>query len=142
MPGVAAEYIRYDNPHSEQLLRASDEAMRQNAQMMAQSMTSHAAHVDTLVRWMMQADRKTYVYGYVDLLKLDLRPPLAKITVPTLILGAPFPSASAARNTLEQQYATLGQRSIRIAPESKHFIMFDQPEWFYEQVNTKLSQYE
>ena len=142
MPGVSAEQLAYDSPPSQQMLQASDETMRQTARMTAQSMTQAPDKVDSLEHWMMQADRKTYVYGYVDLLKQDLRPKLSQITAPTLILGAPFPNTEAVKSTLEQQYADLENKTIRVAPDSRHFIMFDQPEWFYEQINAAFTPYE
>ena len=142
MPGVSAEQLAYDSPPSQQMLQASDETMRQTARMTAQSMTQAPDKVDSLEHWIMQADRKTYVYGYVDLLKQDLRPKLSQITAPTLILGAPFPNTEAVKSTLEQQYADLENKTIRVAPDSRHFIMFDQPEWFYEQINAAFTPYE
>ena len=87
----------------------------------------------------MRTDRKTYVYGYTDLLKLDLREDLKLIQAKTLILGATFPTKEVAKATFEKQYALLNNKQIKMAPDSKHFIMFDQPEWFYEQVNAFLN---
>ena len=142
MPGVTAEQILYDSPQSQQMLQASDAAMLQTARMTAQNMTRAPGRADTLERWIMQSDRKTYVYGYVDLLRMDLRPQLPQITAATLILGAPFPRAEAVQSTLEQQYAGLKNKTIRVAPDSRHFIMFDQPAWFYEQVSTAFAPHE
>ncbi|HET9054648.1 MAG TPA: alpha/beta hydrolase, partial [Cyclobacteriaceae bacterium] len=90
--------------------------------------------------WILEADRTTYVYGYTDLLKLDLRPALANIKIPVLILGAPFPNKEVVTPNFEKQYANLSNKTITIAPEGKHFIMFDQPEWLYTQINTFLAQ--
>ena len=115
-----------------------DEAFQQMSIMMATNMTSKQNYVDTLTRWIKEADRNTYVYGYTDLLKLDLRDILADVKAETLILGASFPSAEIARGTFEKQYANLKMKTIKMTTDSKHFIMLDQPEWFYEQVNAFL----
>jgi len=88
---------------------------------------------------MMASDRQTYVYGYTDLLKLDLREALKTVKAETLILGASFPDPAVTRKTFENQYANLEKKRIEIADNSKHFIMFDQPEWLYQQVNNFLS---
>jgi pimeloyl-ACP methyl ester carboxylesterase len=74
------------------------------------------------------------------LLKLDLREALANVKAKTLILGASFPDEKVVTATFEKQYAKLPVRTLAIAPESKHFIMFDQPQWFYDQVNSFLAQ--
>ena len=115
------------------------EAFKQNAILMAKTMTSKNEKTYTLVKWITDADRETYVYGYTDLLKLDLRGILSRITAKSLILGAPFPDKNTVTANFEKQYANLTNKTIEIAPDSKHFIMFDQPEWFYEKVNTFLS---
>ena len=139
MPGVDPQYIRYDSPQVVRMLQMSEDSLQHIARMTAENMTLMPAKADTLVRWIMQADRETYVYGYTDLLKMDLRPLLSQITAETLILGAPFPDKEVVTRNYEEQYANLASKTLRIAPTSKHFIMFDQPEWFYEQVNALLT---
>jgi pimeloyl-ACP methyl ester carboxylesterase len=91
-----------------------------------------------LTEWILAADRKTYVYGYTDLLKLDVREKLSSIKTKTLILGASLPYVTVAKAHFEKQYANLPNKTIEMASNSKHFIMFDQPEWFYTKVNTFL----
>ncbi|WP_375435957.1 alpha/beta fold hydrolase [uncultured Hymenobacter sp.] len=140
MPGVPATQLRYQSPYNQQILALSDDAFRQTARRLAQNMATDPAKVDTLVAWALAADRRTYVYGYTDLLQLDLRPLLPQVKARTLILGASMPDTLVVRRTFEQQYATLAVKSIRLAPSSKHFIMFDQPAWFYHQLSAFLTQ--
>lgn len=139
MPGVPESQIQYDSPYNKQMLQTEDTQFKQTATMMAQNMTNNKDKVDVLINWIMEADRKTYVYGYTDLLKLDLRKILNKVTAKTLILGASFPSVEVAKSNYEKQYTTLANKSIKMASNSKHFIMFDQPEWFYTTVNAFLA---
>ena len=117
----------------------SAEDFKNMATGMSQNMTNVAAKVEEITSWSVAADRKTYVYGYTDLLKLDLREDLKRVQAKTLILGATFPTMEIAKATLEKQYALLDNKQIEMAPGSKHFIMFDQPEWFYKQVNAFLN---
>ena len=139
MPGVSAAQIQYNSPYNNQQLSQSAEVFRNNAVMMAGYMASNQINIDSLTNWMVAADRKTYVYGYTDLLRLDVRDVLNKVKAETLILGAPVPyGETAVKANLEKQYEQLKEKTILIAPNSKHFIMFDQPTWFYEQVNTFL----
>lgn len=77
MPGVPAEALRYESPYNKQMLEATDEAFQNTATLMAQGMTTVTEKQDLIKSWILEADRKTYVYGYTDLLKLDLRPALA-----------------------------------------------------------------
>jgi pimeloyl-ACP methyl ester carboxylesterase len=139
MPGVPASSLQYDSPYNNQMLEMNDEAFKQMATNMAQYMTFDQSKMEVLSEWSIKADRKTYVYGYTDLLKLDLRDKLSSITSKTLILGASFPDKNVVLANYEKQYDNLAEKEILISEHSKHFIMFDDPTWFYENVNSFLS---
>jgi pimeloyl-ACP methyl ester carboxylesterase len=139
MPGVPAESIQYESPYNQRMLQQSDSAIAATSAMMAQNMTMDSSKMDDITRWGIEADRETYVYGYTDLLKVDLRPSLEKIKAETIIIGATFPDRNMVMKNFEEQFALLENKSIILAPESKHFIMFDQPEWFQQQLNTFLA---
>ncbi len=63
MPGVPSSQIQYKSPYNEQQLKLSNDAFSQIASMMATNMTMNTSKVDTLKKWIIKADRKTYVYG-------------------------------------------------------------------------------
>lgn len=138
MPGVPVEAFQYESAYNQKMLASTDEAFKQTATMMAQGMSATAEKHEVLKNWILAADRKTYVYGYTDLLKVDVRPSLANIKVPVLILGAPFPTKEVVAPNFEKQYATLTNKTLEIAPAGRHFIMFDQPQWLYNQINSFL----
>ena len=102
-------------------------------------MTTDPTKIETLKQWSIEADRETFVYGYIDLLRLDLRDVLPQVEARALILGASFPNAEIVKGNYEKQYAKLASKQIVIADGSKHFIMFDKPEWFYKNVNSFLA---
>jgi len=140
MPGIPAESLQYESHYNKQMIEMNDEAFAKTATMMAQGMTTVTEKQALIKSWILEADRKTYVLGYTDLLKLDLRPLLAQIKVPVLILGAPFPTKEIVLPNYEKQYANLTTKKLEIAPGGRHYIMFDQPEWLYDQLNTFLAQ--
>ncbi|MEO8471366.1 MAG: alpha/beta hydrolase [Chryseolinea sp.] len=135
MPGVPAEAIQYESPYNKQVLESSDSAFTQTATMMSQNMTDTKEKLPIIKSWILQADRKTYVYGYTDLLKVDLRPILATIKVPVLLIAAPFPNKAVVTETMNKQYETLTNKQLEVAPGGRHFIMFDQPQWLYDHIN-------
>lgn len=139
MPGVPVDSIRYDSPYNNQLLAMDDESFGRLAGQMASGMTLSSVGADSIKLWIMQADRKTWVYGYTDILKFDQRNRLAAITCKVLVVGAPSPNERYARLTFEQQYSELHAWRLVIAPESRHFIMLDQPKWFYRTLNNFLA---
>jgi len=85
-------------------------------------------------QWILDADRKTYVYGYVDLLKLDLREDIARITIPVTVLAATHPNREMMEINYKKQYAKLPDTEFRFAENAAHFIMYDNPQWFMDQV--------
>ncbi len=139
MPGVPASSLQYNSPYNNQMLGMSEEEFKQMAQNMSQNMTNDAKKIALLTKWSVAADRETFVYGYTDLLKLDLRPTLSSISTETLILGSTFPNKETIRENYKKQYANLQNKHIFLADGSKHFIMFDQLDWMTEQINQYLS---
>ena len=138
MPHIKAEDITYDNPYNQRMLAMNAEDFHQNAKYMAASMTNQPEKVDQLIAWIEAADRKTYTYGYTDLLKVDLREEIAGITAETLILAADFPTKEATSKNLNDQFEKLNHKEIKIADGSKHFIMFDQKDWLIQQITAFL----
>ena len=139
MPNVPAESIQYNNPYNTQLLEMDDEQFKNMASMMVANMTFNTDKIETLSNWIYESDRKTWVYGYTDLLKLDLRDTLSKIKCETLIIGASFPNKEIAKENFYKQYEKLPNKVIKMASDSKHFIMYDQPTWFYNTLNNFLA---
>lgn len=140
MPNYKSEDIVYDNPYNNQLLQMSDSAFAAIASQMATAMTTNKNRHELLKKWILESDRETYVYGYTDLLKLDLREDLAKIKIPVTIFGATEPyGKEVAEKNYREQYKNLASYTLEFAENSGHFIMFDQPEWFLEKLKAELN---
>lgn len=140
MPDFKSEYMVYDSPYNKQLLEMNDADFENMANQMAGSMTSNKSKQLQIKDWMLQVDRETYVYGYTDLLKLDLREDLSKINTPVTILAATEPyGLEMAKSTYDTQYKALNDYTVEFANGSSHFIMYDQPKWFIENLKNVLS---
>lgn len=139
IPDYKSENIIYNSPYNEELLRMEEEEFATMARQMASSMTTDREKQSQLSKWIAAADRKTYVYGYTDLLKLDLREELSEIQIPVSILAAtqPYGKETAEKN-YRRQYEKLGSYTLDFAENSGHFIMYDQPEWFLEMIKFEL----
>jgi pimeloyl-ACP methyl ester carboxylesterase len=138
MPGVPASAMQYKSPYNETMIKMPDDKFRQSVAMMAGNMTLDKAKADSIIAWTLKADRKTYVYGYTDLLRLDLREDLKNVKAKTLILGAANMNEDLIRKNYIDQYQNLQEKTLEIAKDSRHFIMFDQPEWLYSKINSFL----
>lgn len=139
IPDFNPQNLVYDNPFNNRQLLMNDSDFEQMAQGMAQGMSVHEEVQRKIKEWIITADRKTYVYGYTDYLKLDLRDDLKKIKIPVTIIAAEKPfGKEMVTQTYKSQYANLTKYDLIIAENSAHFIMFDKPEWFITQVQKIL----
>lgn len=139
-PNFNPEDLAYDSPFNNQQLSMSESDFEQMAQSMAQGMSLNPETQKRIKDWIISADRKTYVYGYTDYLKLDLREDLKNISIPTTIIAADKPfGKEMVTQTYKSQYANLEKYDLIIADNSAHFVMFDKPEWFMEQIQNILA---
>lgn len=140
MPDYDSEAFVYDNPYAQQVLAMDDEAFGMMANQSAAYMTEDTTKQKLIADWIFSSDRKTYVYGYTDLLKLDLREALTNIKTPVSILAATEPyGKEAVEMNYKKQYQKLQDYSLRFAEGSGHFIMYDQPEWLRNQIFIALT---
>lgn len=135
-----SENIVYDNPYNKQLLEMDSDRFREMAKQMAVSMTSAKEKYQQLENWIVATDRKTYVYGYTDYLKLDLREDVGKINIPVTILAATEPyGKEMVKKSYTEQYKNLKEYNLLFADGSTHFVMYDKPNWFLSQIKTELA---
>ena len=139
VPNFDSETIVYDNPYNHRLLDMETKSFEAMATQMATGMSLNNEKHTIIKKWILKADRETYVYGYTDLLKLDLRASMATISVPVTVLAATEPyGEDAVKKTYKEQYKSLDVYTIKYAKDSAHFIMFDQPEWLLKVINEEL----
>jgi len=139
IPDFSPDKVSYDNPFSKQQLEMDDKAFQQMATQMAAGMTSNKEKQPILVSWMQQADRKTYVHGYIDLMKLDLRETIQNIKIPVTIMAAVslYPKKQV-EELYTKQYQKLAKKEMIYVDDSAHFIMFDKPDWFLKEIQKQL----
>ena len=140
MPGVPAEALQYESPFNNQVLNMNEEGFKGYAYNMASNMTKDSVGVTKILDWILKADRKTYVYGYTDLLKIAASPGLEKIKAECLILVAPEPyGEDMVLKNINSQYESLGPKIVKVAPKSRHFIMYDNLPWLVNEINLHLN---
>jgi pimeloyl-ACP methyl ester carboxylesterase len=138
IPNYKGEIIPYNNPQSKMMLAMDQKAFNAMNSQSTSYMCLNKEKQKTINEWMNIADRKTYVYGYIDMLNLDLRKEISKIKIPVVILAATNPDLNTVQNTYKAQYENLPSVKIYYAANSAHFVMYDQPEWFMDKVKLEL----
>lgn len=139
MPGFKPEHMVYESPYNQRIMKMSDIEFGKVTRQMAGSMSMDSAVQTQLADWMMHSDRKTFVYGYTDFLRLDLRDKLSEIRIPVAILAATRPfGKEVAEANYRKQYSNLKTYTLNFAEDSGHFMMYDQPGWLLQQIKTEL----
>lgn len=90
-----------------------------------------------IAQWSFKSDRRTLGSTIIEMSTTDLRKDIAAIKSPILILASKFGTIEASRKIYDEQYQTLKNKTIKVA-DSKHFIMYDQPDWFYSEIDSFL----
>jgi len=137
IPNYDGSPIPYDNPQSAMMLQMNDAVFKGMNTQQVQFMCNNQEKQQIILDMMNASDRKTYVYGYLEMLNWDLREEIAKIQIPVTILAATLPDKSTVENTYKTQFSKLPGVKILFADHAAHFVMYDQPEWFIK--NIKLS---
>lgn len=139
-PDYDPDNLVYESPYNRQQLSMTETDFDIMATGMSQGMSLNPEVQKKIKGWMVNADRETYVYGYTDYLKLDMREGLKNITAPVTILAADQPfGKEMVMQTYESQYSNLSHYDLIIADNSAHFVMFDKPEWFMGQIQQILA---
>ena len=140
IPDFDPKNLAYESPYNNQQLAMDDITFEQTATAMSKGMSTIKSEQERIKNWILEADRQTYVYGYTDYLKLDLREVLKNISIPVTIIAASKPyGEEMVKQTYKRQYANLKDYEFIIAQDSAHFIMLDKPDWFLEQIQVILS---
>ena len=140
IPDFNPESLIYDSPYNNKQLAMDDITFEQTATAMSKGMCTKEPDQERVKNWILESDRRTYVYGYTDYLKLDLREDLKNISTPVTIIAATKPyGEGVVKQTYKSQYANLKDYKFIIAEDSAHFIMLDKPDWLLEQIQMILS---
>ena len=90
-----------------------------------------------IAEWSFNSDRATLGRTLVELSLTDIRKDIAVVKAPVLVLASLFGTADVSEKIYNQQYAAVTNKTIKVA-NSKHFIMYDAPQWFYAELDSFL----
>ncbi len=98
------------------------------------TMVTRPADRERVLAWSLASDRETMAAAGYDVMTTDARPRLSEIRAPVSVLvawheGLPFDEA-ATEAFYAAQYNALDRITVETVPNTKHFIMLDQPAVF------------
>ena len=108
---------------------------------MAGGMSNSVAGRTAITGWVRAADPRVTAQVFRDVMVTDMRGELAAVTAPVTLLYAQDDSlmpAERAKAAFEPQYAGVTRFVAQMVPNSRHFIMLDQPQVFAKAVDAFL----
>lgn len=110
---------------------------------MAASMSNSAAGRTAIAGWTRRADPRVTAQVFYDVMTTDMRGDLAAVAAPVTLLYAQDDALmppERAKAAFEPQYAGLARFTPQMVPDSRHFIMLDQPAAFADAVDAFLAE--
>lgn len=116
-----------------QITGMTDDQFYQMQKVSIPMLLADTSKQELVISWSLQSDRKTFADMYCDFYNTDLREKIKTIKCPTLILlEANFQQVKPA---IEEQYKNLKNADLQYANKGLHFIMYDDKEWYFSQLN-------
>ncbi|MDZ4667356.1 MAG: alpha/beta hydrolase [bacterium] len=88
---------------------------------------------EKVISWSLRSDRKTIAEMYCDFSNTDLREKITTIKCPSLILQEGY--FVNIKPLIEGQYKNLKTANLQYANKGMHFIMYDDKDWYFAQLN-------
>ena len=114
----------------------TDNQFHQMQEMTMPRLIQNTEMRETVVNWSIESDRMTFAKMYCDFSNTDLREKITNIKCPTLVLlEANFKDIKSA---IEEQFKMLKSADLQYANKGLHFIMYDDKEWYLNQLTNFL----
>jgi pimeloyl-ACP methyl ester carboxylesterase len=143
-PGASKEAIaRQTEVMCNAMAAMSQQAFTAQNRMMMARLVQSSATAELLSNRAAKSDVKTVARAMQELMSADLRDAVAGIRSPVLLIGAADyakdeATRAAVRGGYEAQVAKIPNHKLVMAYDSRHFVMLDVPQWFYNEVEAFL----
>lgn len=146
-PGITSEQARASAEGMKKHFSTIDDATYRQTVLsgaMTRAMVVSDKDHDRIVAWGLASHRATVTEAMTELYSADLREDLARISSPSLVLGSwagykPYTDRARTESIYREQFSQLRNVNIVLSDTVHHFIMFDEPQWMFEQIETFLN---
>ncbi len=129
---TAKKMYNYDNNFTQSKNKLTDEQLTQ----IFASMTIHEDKIPILLNWSKSSNVRTLNQTMFEMMTTDIRENVKKIKVPVLVFGAwiAYKGYGATKESTyklyELQFKNVSNCKIKLTNKGKHFIMWDDFEWY------------
>src|SRR5690606_18610018 len=126
---------------------ATPEQVKQSQQYYLSTMATAPDKLEIIGKWGIESHSPTVAQAMYEMQTIDLRQELATIKVPVTVLGAWIAyknygvTHESTLKNFSNQYQHVKNVNIQLTDTAKHFIMYDDPEWFFQNMDKFLNQH-
>lgn len=135
-PSFVAQQTLDCSPLVKQFTAMNDEQFYTMQKSNMPMILSNTSKLEAVISWSVKSDRNTLAQIYCQFLNTDLRSKLSSITCETLVMLEPSFKQNDAG--IQEQYKLLANKTIKYANKGLHFIMYDDQEWFLNELKQFL----
>lgn len=147
MPSATEESARFMAESMKAQMDAQTEAMQEaSLDMILKTMITDPEHIALAKKWGMDSDQQTVNQAMYEMMTQDIRQEIAVIESPTLVMGSwvAYRVFGMTHERLAQtygaQYEQLKGHQLEITDTGKHFIMWDDPDFYFAKMGAFLAQ--
>lgn len=124
---------------------ATPEQVKQSQQYYLSTMATAPDKLEIIGKWGIESHSPTVAQAMYEMQTTDLRQELATIKVPVTVLGAWIAyknygvTHESTFKNFSDQYQHVKSVNIQLTDTAKHFIMYDDPQWFFQQMDEFLN---
>jgi pimeloyl-ACP methyl ester carboxylesterase len=147
MPGITPETAK---PMAESMktsmTKMDDSTSLANQKMMIASMIATEEKRDKVIKMGMNSNPKVVAQAFGEMFTTDIRPLMGKIQTPVLVFGswAAYQNFGATKESVtygyQNQLKDIRNVHLLVADEAYHFVFYDEPDWFYAEIDKFLAQ--
>lgn len=126
---------------------ATPEQVKQSQQYYLNTMATAPDKLERIGQWGIESHSPTVAQAMYEMQTTDLRQEVAAINAPVTVLGAWIAyknygvTHESTLKNFSDQYQHVKKVNIQLTDTAKHFIMYDDPEWFFQNMDTFLDQH-
>jgi pimeloyl-ACP methyl ester carboxylesterase len=143
-PTASADTLKLQGEMFQKTMASATKASFEAGTKMSLSyMITSPKDVETVLKTARLSDPKSVGEAMYELYTTDLRPEMANVQVPVLELAegafntTPEMKKASMKN-YEDQLSTIPHHTLKMSDKSRHFIMFDDPDFFFKEIDDFL----
>jgi len=147
MPGATEESAKFMSGNMKAQMDGQTEEMNAaNLDMILATMITDPENIKLAKQWGIDSDSATVSQAMYEMMTRDIRDEIAVIKSPTLVMGSwiAYQVFGMSRERLQQsygaQYEAMPDQRLAVTDTGKHFIMWDDPEFYFATMADFLKQ--